>query len=45
VVRLGNAIGDVNRLVGNDAIFFFLGEFWLPLRKIVYRIANFIQLV
>ncbi len=40
-MRLGGGIGYVGRLVGNCAIFFFLGDFWLPLRKIVYRIADF----
>jgi hypothetical protein len=42
---LGGGIGDVDSLVGNYAIFFFFGGFWLPLRKVVYRIANFIQSV
>jgi len=40
-VRLGGEIGYVGRLVGIYAIFFFLGDFWLPLRKVVYRIAGF----
>ena len=44
MVRLGGGIGYVGRLVGNCAIFFFLGVFWLPLRKVVYRIAHFISL-
>jgi hypothetical protein len=44
-VRLGGGIGYVDRLVGNYAIFFFLGVFWLPLRKVVYRIANFMSSV
>jgi hypothetical protein len=43
MVRLGGGIGDVDRLVGDCTIFFFLGVFWLPLEKVVYRIANFIQ--
>ena len=41
-MRLGGGVGYVGRLVGNCAIFFFLGVFWLPLRKVVYRIADFI---
>jgi len=45
VVRLGGETGDAGRRVLNCAIFFFLGKFWLPLRKVVYRIAEFIQLV
>ena len=45
VVRLGGGIGYVGRQVGDYAIFFFLGDFWLPLRKVVYMIAKFIQLV
>jgi hypothetical protein len=32
VVPLGGGIGYVDRLVGNCAIFFFFGVFWLPLR-------------
>jgi hypothetical protein len=30
VVRLSGAIGYVGRQVGNYAIFFFFGDFWLP---------------
>jgi len=44
-MRLGGGVGYVGRLVGNCAIFFFLGDFSLPLRKVVYRIVNFIQSV
>ena len=40
-MRLGSGVGDVGRLVGDCVIFFFLGDFWLPLRKVVYRIAGF----
>jgi hypothetical protein len=29
-MRLGGGIGYVDRLVGNCAIFFFFGFFWLP---------------
>jgi hypothetical protein len=45
VMRLGGGIGYVDRLVGNCAIFFFLGVFWLPLWKVVYRIAEFMPSV
>ncbi len=44
-MRLGGGIGYVDRLVGNCAIFFFLGIFWLPLWKVVYRIAEFMPSV
>jgi len=43
VVRLGDGIGYVDRLVRDYAIFFFLGVFWLPLWKVVYMIAEFIS--
>ena len=39
-VCLGGGIGYVDRLVGIWSIFFFLGDFWLTLRKVVYRIAE-----
>ena len=40
-MRLGGAIGNVGRQVGNDAIFFLLGTFWLPLRKVAHGMAGF----
>ena len=41
VMRLGDWIGYVDRFMGNCAVFFVLRVFWLPPRKIVYRMAEF----